>query len=133
MTMHNFHTDEPSDFTPLVESFSDRRRDSPMPVLLELVKQVHASQKELDRKLSRHMSDETDELARAIARITAEAFPSSDPLGHRLHHELVIQQAEERAKFWHEMRVAAGKWIGLGVLTFLAGAAWTQFLKGPHS
>ena len=103
-----------------------------MPVLLALVKQVHASQKDLEQKLTRHMTDETDELAAAIARLMADAFPESDPSGHRLHHELVIKQAEEKAKFWAEMRIAAGKWLGLGVLTFLTGAAWTAFLQGPH-
>lgn len=102
-----------------------------MPVLLELVRQVHASQKALDKKLTHHIEEETDELARAIAKLLAEAFPEADPSGHRRHHELVIQQAEEKAKFWGEMRVAAAKWLGLGVLTFLAGAAWTQFLRGP--
>ena len=132
MTMHNFAEDT-SGFTPLADSFNDRRKDSPMPVILELVKQVHASQKELDRKLTRHMTDETDELAQAIARLMADAFPESDPSGHRLHHELVIKQAEEKAKFWQEMRVAAAKWAGLGLLTFLVGAAWTTFLKGPHA
>ena len=132
MTMHNFG-DDTSDFTPLADSFNDRRKDSPMPVILELVKQIHTSQKKLDEKLTRHMTDETDELAQAIARLMADAFPESDPSGHRLHHELVIRQAEEKAKFWAEMRVAAAKWLGLGVLTFLAGAAWTQFLKGPHA
>ena len=47
MTMHN-HYEETSGFTPLANEFNDRRKDSPMPVLLELVKQVHASQKKLD-------------------------------------------------------------------------------------
>lgn len=103
-----------------------------MPVLLELVKQVHASQKALDLKLTHHMTDETEELAQAIAKLMREAFPEGDPDGHRRHHELVIQREEERAQFWHEMRVAAAKWAGLGVLGFLVAAAWTQFLKGPH-
>jgi hypothetical protein len=123
MTMHNFNEDN-SGFTPLIESFTDCRKDSHMPVILELVKQIHTSQKEMDKKLTRHMTDETDELAKAIARLMADAFPESDPSGHRLHHEMVIKQAEEKAKFWQEMRVAAAKWLGLGVLSFLAGAVW---------
>jgi len=122
--MHNFHEDNQSGFTPLVEKFSDRRKDSPMPVLLALVQKVHESQKELDRKLTKHMTEETDELAKAITKLMAEAFPEGDPDGHRRHHELVIQQAEERAKFWHEMRVAAAKWAGLGLLAFLASAVF---------
>jgi len=133
MTMHNFHQEEGgSGFTPLVSQFNDRRKDSPMPVLLALVQKVHESQKELDRKLTKHMTEETDELAKAITKLMAEAFPEGDPDGHRRHHELVIQQAEERAKFWHEMRLAVAKWAGLGVLSFLVVAAWNKFLQGPH-
>ena len=133
MTMHNFHDQETgSGFTPLVSQFNDRRKDSPMPVLLALVQKVHESQKELDRKLTKHMTEETDELAKAITTLMAEAFPEGDPDGHRRHHELVIQQAEERAKFWHEMRLAVAKWAGLGVLSFLVIAAWNKFLQGPH-
>ena len=130
--MHNF-SDDTSDFTPLADSFNDRRKDSPMPVILELVKQIHTSQKKLDEKLTRHMTDETDELAQAITKLMKEAFPEGDPDGHRRHHELVIQQAEEKAKFWAEMRVAGAKWAGLGILSFLVAAAWAQFLKGPHA
>jgi hypothetical protein len=127
--MHNF--DEGSDFTPLAKSFVERRKDSPMHVLLQLVTQTHESQKSLEAKLTRHMTDETSELAEEISKLIGQAFPEGDPDGHRRHHELVILQAEARVKFWQEMRVAAAKWLGLGVLTFLAGSAWTQFLKGP--
>ena len=103
-----------------------------MPVLLALVQKVHESQQELDAKLTRHMTDETDELAQAITKLMKEAFPEGDPDGHRRHHELVILREEEKAKFWHEMRIAAAKWAGLGLLTFIAGAAWTKLLAGPH-
>lgn len=120
-----------SDFAALSAEFTDRRRDSPMPVILELLRQVHVSQKALDAKLTEHMTMETTELAESIAQLMSAAFPEGDPEGHRLHHELLIKQAEERAKFWQEMRIAGAKWLGLGVLTFLAGAAWTSFLKGP--
>jgi hypothetical protein len=132
MTMHNFNQETGSGFTPLEKQFNDRRKDSPMPVLLELVKKVHQSQQELDHKLTKHMTEETDELAKALAKLMADAFPEADPSGHRRHHELVIQQAEERAKFWHEMRLAVAKWAGLGVLSFLVIAAWNKFLQGPH-
>ncbi len=131
MTMHQFGEVE-SDFTPLTKAFNDRRKDSPMPVLLELVKKIHDSQKDLDDRLTRHMTDETSELAMAVAKLMREAFPEGDPEGHRRHHELVIKRAEEQAAFWKEMRIAGGKWLGLGILTFIAGAAWTAFLNGPH-
>lgn len=131
--MYDSHqdTDTGSGFTPLVRTFTDRRKDSPLPILLELVKKVHESQKKLDEKLTEHMTKETDELAQAVMKLMNDAFPGGDPLGHRNYHEASIKKAEEQTKFWAEMRVAAAKWVGLGVLTFLAGAAWTAFLKGP--
>ncbi|CAB4240804.1 hypothetical protein UFOVP228_89 [uncultured Caudovirales phage] len=131
--MHNFHEEPVSDFTPLAQKFNDRRKDSPMPVLLALVTKVHESQKELDRKLTRHMTDETDELAKAITQLMKEAFPDGDPLGHRADHEVRIEKEKEKVAFWKEMRLAAAKWAGLGLLGFLVAAAWTQFLKGPHA
>ena len=123
--------DSESDFASLTAEFVDRRRDSPMPVILELVTQIHKSQKALDEKLTQHMTNETTELAEAITRLMSDAFPEGDPEGHRHHHELVIKQAEERAKFWQEMRIAGAKWAGLGVLSFLVLSAWQTFLKGP--
>ena len=133
MTMHNFGEMEESDFAILTSEFNDRRKDSPMPVILELLRRVHQGQKDLDAKLSQQMEEETDELAQAVSKLLSEAFPQSDPLGHRLHHEAVIKQAEEKAQFWKEMRIAVGKWAGIGLLTFLAGAAWTKFLAGSHT
>jgi hypothetical protein len=100
-----------------------------MPVLLELVKQIHESQKALEAKVTTHMTDETNALAIAITKLMKDAFPEGDPDGHRRHHELVIQREEEKAKFWQEMRIAAGKWAGIGVLGFLAMLVWT----GAHT
>ena len=117
MTMHNF-SDDTSDFTPLADKFSDRRRDSPLPVLLELVKKVHEGQKELDKKLSNHMLSETAELKILLS----QAFPDGDAGKHLAYHESLIEKAKEQAEFWKEMRLAAGRWFGIGVLTFLAGA-----------
>ena len=127
------HDDLSSDFATLEPVLRDRRKDNPLSAMLLLIKQIHESQVSLDQKLTHHITEETDELARAIAKLLAEAFPDGDSDGHRRHHELVMAREEERMVFWKEMRVAAAKWLGLGVLTFLAGAAWTQLLKGPHA
>ena len=111
---------------------SDRRGSDYMQTVLSLLNRIHDSHVELDKKLTKHMTEETDELAKAITKLMGDAFPEGDPDGHRRHHELVIKQAEEKAKFWSEMRVAAAKWAGLGLLAFAATSMWTNFLKGPH-
>lgn len=113
---------------PLHEDVSPRYDD---PIVLRLITQIHESQVELDRKLSAHMTNETQELAEAITKLMADAFPEGDPGGHRRHHELVMQQAEEKAEFWRSMRKEVGKWGLLGVLGFLVAAAWRSFLMGP--
>jgi hypothetical protein len=116
--------DQSSDYAALAPEFNDRRRDSPMQ-LLHLVQRIDRNQVKMDEKLSKHMATETHELAEAITKLMADAFPLGDPGGHRRHHELVIKQAEERAKFWQEMRIAGAKWAGVGALGLLAGLIWT--------
>lgn len=117
--MSNDQFSPPSAPAPLL--VIDERRE-PMLAMMALIQQIHANQLSLDRKLTRHMTEETDELAKAITKLMAEAFPEGDPTGHRAFHEASIKKAEEQAEFWKEMRIAAGKWVGLGILGFLAGA-----------
>ena len=119
--------DSESDFALISAEFSDRRRDSPMPVILELLRLVHKGQKELDEKLVQHMTNETAELAKAMTKLMQEAFPYGDPLGHRLAHEVRIEKEKERTAFWREMRIHGAKWLGLGLLSFVVGALWVTF------
>ena len=108
----------------------ERRQD--VMAMYTMVTEIHHSQMRMDEKLSKHMTEETDELAKAITKLMGDAFPASDPGGHRRHHEAVIKQAEEKAVFWKEMRIAAAKWAGIGLIGILAGWAWAGFLKDIH-
>jgi hypothetical protein len=103
-----------------------------MPVLLELVKQIHESQKALDQKLTDHLAQETEALAVAVKKLLQDSFPEGDAAGHKRAHEAQIEAASERAKFWHEMRLAAAKWAGLGLLGFIATALWIAFKTEVH-
>lgn len=103
-----------------------------MPVLLEMVKQIHESQKAMDKKLTEHLTQETDALALAVKKLLQDSFPEGDAAGHKRSHEAQIEAAAERAKFWHEMRLAAAKWAGLGVLAFIAGAVWIAIKTEVH-
>lgn len=123
--------------TPTPDPLPERRQETS--VLLALVQTVHDDVKdlhdkinELDGRLSRHMTDETMELAAEITRLMADAFPEGDPKGHRKHHEAVIAKAEARAAFWRKMVEELTKYGLIGFLVWLATSAWQAFLQGPH-
>lgn len=96
------------------------------------VKSLHTNVSALDQRLTRHMTEETMELAQEIARLMSAAFPEGDPTGHRKHHEAVIAKAESRAKFWQKMLEEITKYGLIGLLGWLAITAWSAFLQGPH-
>jgi hypothetical protein len=100
--------------------------------IIELIRIIHDNQVEMDRKLTSHMENETQELATAITTLMADAFPAGDPGGHRRHHELVIKQAEERAAFWKVLRIEIAKWGLIGFLGWASWSLWNSFLQGPH-
>ena len=117
-----------ADFTDTVPHPSVERRSNDSMVLF-LMQQVADDMKNLDTKLSNHMTNEITELALALDAMRRESFPDGDPDGHRRAHEASIKRAEDNAKFWAEMRIAAGKWMGLGLLGLLATWIWQGFLQ----
>ena len=132
-----------ADLTPTQPVIVERRAEPTSLVLL--MQQIHdnqvlmmdrhaladAKQDAFDKKLTRHMTDETSELAQEITRLMTAAFPDGDPDGHRRHHEAIIVAAEERAAFWKKMREEIGKWGILGVMGFIVIATWAKFVRGP--
>ena len=108
------------------------RRSLDIGALVHLITDLHADVKELDKKLIQHMNDETSVLAAEVASLMAKAFPEGDPDGHRRHHELVIEQAENRAKFWSKMTFELAKWGLVGFLGWLVLLVWQALVKGPR-
>lgn len=101
----------------------ERRKDASL-AMIELLTSVKASVDDLNKKFDAHVVTQREEMKELVAA----AFPGEDPDGHRRHHEAVIKEAEDRAKFWQEMRIAAAKWAGLGVITFAVAALWHELL-----
>lgn len=97
------------------------------------IKTVKTGVTALDSRLSKHMTDETLELAEAIAAIMNKSFPEGDPHGHRRHHELSIKAAEDKAAFWKKMRDEVAKYGLIGIVGWLAFVAWAAFVKGPRA
>ena len=112
----------------------DRREPSVIrdnQVILLLVQQVHDKIEAMDARLTQHMTDETLTLAEEIANLMNKAFPQGDPAGHRLEHELRMQESKDRADFWKKMLFEVSKYGLIGVVSWLAFVAWAAFLKGP--
>jgi hypothetical protein len=96
------------------------------------VKTMHTNLTALDLRLTKHMTEETMELAREISKLMSDAFPEGDPSGHRKHHEAVIAKAEARAAFWRKMLEEIIKYGLVGLVGWLALTVWSAFLQGPH-
>ena len=108
---------------------SDRR--TPAIEVFDLIKEIRQHQQEIDNRLTKHMNDETKELAEVISEIMKAAFPDGDPEGHRRRHELELEELKERTEFWKKMRLELAKWGLLGFLGWASLALWSSFILGP--
>lgn len=93
--------------------------------MLQLLKNLQDGIDELKQSFAEHTVQQRADLERVVK----QGFPDGDPDGHRRYHEAEIKAAEERAKFWAQMRIEGAKWAGLGALAFAASAAWHEFIK----
>ena len=108
----------------------DRRSNDP--ILMALIQQIHDSQMEMDRKLTKHMETETTELASAITTLMSDAFPAGDLHGHKRAHAAWIEEVEERTDFYRNMKKKLVEWGLLGFLGWAGYALWQAFLLGPR-
>lgn len=104
----------------------------PMQLLLQMMQQIHDNQVLMDAKLTKHMTEETQELADAIVKLQGIAFPEGDSDGHRRAHEAWITKAEKQAAFYDKMKTALAQYGLLGFAGWLVLIAWQGFLQGPH-
>lgn len=110
----------------------ERRKQHGTSEVLELVRIIHDNQISMDAKLSKHMQEETLELAEEINRLMNKCFPGGDGAGHKVAHDLWIERVSESRDFWKTMRKELAKWGLIGFLGWAAYALWTAFLQGPH-
>lgn len=112
------------------ESFEKHMQRTDDAILLH-IKELQASVKALDEKLTQHREAEEAALAAAMDSLRSDAFPDADPDGHRRHHEALIKQAEARAAFWEKMKLELFKYGLLGFVGWAVFALWQAFLRGP--
>ncbi len=86
------------------------------PEIVALLRALFVEVGAMRTELRTHVADEKS--------VLANAFPGSDPEGHKKAHEAWIKKAEASAAFWEDMRKSASKWGILGVLGFIATSAW---------
>lgn len=91
--------------------------------VLQLLAQLGADQGE------RH-SENTDHLQR-LEEMIKEGFPDGDAEAHRKYHEALIRKAEERTRFYAELRVKLAEKGIWAVLVLLATALYWYIREGP--
>jgi len=111
--------------------FIERRKRESDAMLLH-IQELQAGVKALDAKMTYHHGIFRDEVEKSVVRVFEHSFPDGDPDAHRKVHEAWISEAQAKAKFWDEMRLAAAKWLGLGVLGFVATAIWIAIKAEVH-
>jgi hypothetical protein len=99
--------------------------------MIELIKQIHESQMNLDARLTTHMTQEPVEIAKAIASMVSSGFAGGDLVGHRLEHEAAISKTLEKAELYKKLRLELAKLGLFGLLSWAAYALWHAFLLGP--
>jgi hypothetical protein len=113
-----------SDFAKLdfdVSALPDRRKTDEE--IVALMRAMFVEIRGMRQELHGHIQDES--------MVLKHAFPNGDPDGHRAAHDAWIRKAESQAKFWQELKSSVFSWGALGVLGFLAIAAWKYALEGP--
>jgi len=63
--------------------------------------------------------------------VMLNAFPGGDTDSHRRFHESLIRKAEERTKFWAELRVKLAEKGIWAVVMFLCAALYWYVKEGP--
>jgi len=99
--------------------------------MLKLITEIHKDVREVDRKLTAHIADETASAHTLIKELREHAFVDGDMDQHRQMQQIALAKAEENNRLKHEFGNAVVKWGVAGALGFVVYALWTALLKGP--
>jgi len=103
-----------------------------MDEMLKLITEIHKDVREVDRKLTAHIEDETTSAATLIRELREHAFVDGDTEKHRQMQQIALAKAEENNRLKHEFGNALVKWGVAGALGFLVYALWKALLEGPR-
>lgn len=116
---------------PVVRPYTERRNPPDEQSILFILNVVHDKIESLDNKLTKHIHDETLQLAEEVSRLMLKSFPEGDPDGHRAAHEAWIRREESKTRFWEKMVFEITRWGVLGVLGWMLYHLWKAFIEGP--
>jgi len=102
-----------------------------MDAILKLVTEIHKDVREVDRKLTAHIEDESTSAATMIKELREHAFVGGDVSQHRQMQQIALARAEENNRLKHELSNAIVKWGVAGALGFIVYAIWEAILEGP--
>jgi len=102
-----------------------------MDAILKLVTEIHQDVREVDRKLTEHIADETTSAATMIKELREHAFVDGDVSQHRQMQQLAIDKAEEGNALLRDLRKALAKAGVIGFIGFAIYALWKAILEGP--
>jgi len=102
-----------------------------MDAILKLVTEIHKDVREVDRKLTAHIADETASATTLIKEFREHAFVNGDMDQHRQMQQIALARAEENNRLRHELGNAVVKWGVAGALGFVVYAIWRAILEGP--
>jgi len=102
-----------------------------MEAILKLVTEIHKDVREVDRKLTEHIADETTSAANLIEEFKKNAFVDGDAARHKQMQITALEKAEASSKFYHDIAASVAKWGLIGLFGFIVFAVWRAVLEGP--
>jgi hypothetical protein len=111
----------------------DRRKPPPdqFGLVIQMVRQIHTSQLQLEQKYAEHSSSYGTIVADAINKFAADALPNGDRIAHRIGHENADKASKDRSELVKHVRAEVIKWAIVAILGFVAIHTWMGFLEGP--
>jgi len=102
-----------------------------MDAILKLVTEIHEDVREVDRKLTEHIADETTSAATLIKELKKNAFVDGDVARHKQMQITALEKAEASSKFYRDIAASVAKWGLAGLIGFVVYAIWRAILEGP--
>jgi MoaA/NifB/PqqE/SkfB family radical SAM enzyme len=107
------------------------RRAIDVGMLIAKIETLHEDIISMDTKLTKHIEDEVEDIAKAVKDIFVQSMPNEDAALHKQMHETEMQILKDRKEFWKKLLFELSKTGIVGVLGWMGYSLWVAFLSGP--